>query len=226
MKRSISFRGQAGSLHGRQRRARGLHIRPVLGVLGALLDPAREQIDLARRELLAAARRRHPLIVVGRGDPLDHGAFRRLARHDRCVAAQIGHRVGLATSSRKPSVPPFPLFGIRPVALGARLERIGRMSRLKSTLPGTLSIADSGAVTTQERKQRQRDGSSWAREEERMDGTRPSRKAGHRFLLRYQKTLQQCVDLAKARQLHGFSVWNGSPGFRPFIGNTSCLAWR
>ena len=55
----------------RQSRTQRLDIRPVFGVGSPLLDPAREQLDLLRRKLLAGLARRHALGRVGRCYPGD-----------------------------------------------------------------------------------------------------------------------------------------------------------
>ena len=64
---------------------RGLHrrrVRPMALVLGALRDPAAEQLLLGGREGLVGFRRGHPVVLVGRREPADQLALGRSAGDD------------------------------------------------------------------------------------------------------------------------------------------------
>ena len=56
----MPLRGQAASADLGQRLGLGRDERPVLGVFGPLLDPARQDVDLGRAEPVARLPGRHP----------------------------------------------------------------------------------------------------------------------------------------------------------------------
>jgi hypothetical protein len=102
---------------GRRRRLgfRGRNERPVRLVLRAPLYPAREQLDVGRRQREMRARRRHHDVGIVRRDSLDQLAARRVARHDR----ELSRRVRQLSDRRFAQVEPKPGFArvrIRTVA--------------------------------------------------------------------------------------------------------------
>ena len=75
---------------GRHLGADNLPERPVLFVRGPGRDPAREQVLLGRRKLLAEVGRGHDGVGIGGSDPGDQGAGGEIARDDRSVTAPQG----------------------------------------------------------------------------------------------------------------------------------------
>ena len=141
-KRSIAFLGQDASRHLGQLAAVPASRTTSACVYGApLRTHSREALDLARRELLARRWRRHHLVgVVGR-DPADQLALFRVAPDDRGVAAQVGECSFLGVEPQR-LADPLALLGVGAVAWKQWLERIGRMSRLKSiACPGSPASA-------------------------------------------------------------------------------------
>jgi hypothetical protein len=94
----------------------------VLLPFGSLRDPAREQIDLLRSQLLARFRRGHDIIGIFAGDAFDHLALGRFARHD-CEIAGLGRleRVFLLIETQLG----FALLVVRTVALETILRKDG-----------------------------------------------------------------------------------------------------
>src|SRR5205823_8134015 len=78
----------------RQRRSLGGDQRPVRLVLASLLYPARQQGDLARRQVLTNLGRRHALVRILARDPLNQFALADLARRDHAVAAAVAVGAG------------------------------------------------------------------------------------------------------------------------------------
>ena len=81
----IADPGGIGHL-GRRLSAR-THEGPVRVILGALFDPAGQDVFLGRSQRTMQFRRRHDLVRVGRAHPFDHHALLGVTGYDRPVAA-------------------------------------------------------------------------------------------------------------------------------------------
>jgi hypothetical protein len=131
--RRVLHYGRVG-LHGR-------HERPVRLVLRALLDPLRQRRDFRGRECLVHLGRGHAFVVVARRDALDEFALAGLGGDDG-ASALLGRRrcvLKRVEARRPPSV--LPSSG--PWHLKQLLERIGRMSALKSTRSAAVGAGES-----------------------------------------------------------------------------------
>src|SRR5262245_26921349 len=80
----------APALYGRRVHALGRNVRPVGFPVGALVDPAANQIHLAAGQTDPGSRRGHPAGVVRRADSLKHPAPGAIARYDDTVGAFLG----------------------------------------------------------------------------------------------------------------------------------------
>ena len=157
MKRSIGFLTHSSFLSvGRRLRAHRRRIGPVRVPFGAFVNPAPQQLDLFGGQRVPGIGRRHPLLRIGVGDPLDQHAPRGAARHDDAVLRKRAFlRVEVNSVSR--------CFASGPWQAKQLLERIGRMSRLKLSgcepawpvrAAGLAALPEPGQVNTPPRRTR------------------------------------------------------------------------